>query len=153
MARRKIQYTKSATTFQQQIELLKNRGVIISDAEKAKEYLSDIGYYRLGFYLFTFESTYPETGNRRIHNVIPNTRIEDAVAYYYYNMDEAQAPTGTIKKIKLRLRAVGAVCIRIYPILRKSRHFVSTIIRKLCQEKYAARGFFPFLLCNDRDFL
>jgi len=104
MARRKIQYTKSATTFQQQIELLKNRGVIISDAEKAKEYLSDIGYYRLGFYLFTFESTYPETGNRRIHNVIPNTRIEDAVAYYYYNMDLRNILNKYLSRIEVAIR-------------------------------------------------
>ena len=40
---------KSATTIEQQLDLLKSRGLSIFDIEKAKEILLDIGYYRLGF--------------------------------------------------------------------------------------------------------
>lgn len=50
---------KSATTIEQQLDLLKSRGLSIFDIEKAKEILLDIGYYRLGFYLFPFEKSYP----------------------------------------------------------------------------------------------
>lgn len=32
--------------------------------EKAKEILLDIGYYRLGFYSFPFETTFPRINNR-----------------------------------------------------------------------------------------
>ena len=41
---------KSATTFADQIKILESRGVVVNDYNKAKEILSDIGYYRLGFY-------------------------------------------------------------------------------------------------------
>ena len=36
---------KYATTLDEQVEKLKNRGLVINDEEKAKEVLLDIGYY------------------------------------------------------------------------------------------------------------
>lgn len=50
---------KYATTIEQQIQKLMDRGLVITNAEKAKEVLLDIGYYRFGSYLFPFELTYP----------------------------------------------------------------------------------------------
>ena len=102
MARRKVVYTKFATSYAQQINLLKSRGVIIEDIEKAKEYLSDIGYYRLGYYLFPFEQTYPILDYRRSHDVIPGTRIEDVVAFYYYDLD--------LRNILNRYLSTRAIC-------------------------------------------
>ena len=55
---------KTATTIEKQIEILRSHGIIIKDEEKAKEILHDIGYYRLGFYFFPFEETYPKATNR-----------------------------------------------------------------------------------------
>ena len=44
-----------ATTIEEQIALLKERGMVIDlDNKKVKEILLDIGYYRLGFYWFPF---------------------------------------------------------------------------------------------------
>ena len=77
MARPKIPYTKRAKTLDEQIATLRRHGVEISDERKAKEYLSDIGYYRLGFYLHPFEITYPHLDGRRRHDVHPGTRIDD----------------------------------------------------------------------------
>ena len=48
MARRKIEYRKQAKTLDQQIERLRNKGVVIMDEDKTRECLADIGYYRLG---------------------------------------------------------------------------------------------------------
>ena len=45
-------YIKTATTIDEQIAKLRKRGLTISDEGKAREILSDIGYYRLGFYWF-----------------------------------------------------------------------------------------------------
>lgn len=50
---------KFATKIDKQIELLSSRGMIFGSEEKAKENLLDIGYYRLGFYWFPFEITFP----------------------------------------------------------------------------------------------
>lgn len=46
---------KQATNIEGQIAILKSRGMFIADVNKAKEILLDIGYYRLGFYMFPFE--------------------------------------------------------------------------------------------------
>ena len=51
---------KKATTIDEQIAKLLSRGMVIDDVEKAKENLLDIGYFRLGFYWFPFEKTYPQ---------------------------------------------------------------------------------------------
>ena len=77
---------KTAKSIEQQIEILTLRGVIISNLEKAKEVLLDIGYYRLGFYFFPFEKTYP-CPNNRSHEVKEGTMFEDAVALYYFDFD------------------------------------------------------------------
>lgn len=77
---------KKAKSIEQQIEILSSRGVIISNKEKAKEILLDIGYYRLGFYFFPFEKTYP-CPNNRSHEVKKDTTFEDAVALYYFDFD------------------------------------------------------------------
>ena len=77
---------KKAKSIEQQIELLASRGVLISDKEKAKEVLLDIGYYRLGFYFFPFEKSYPQP-LRRTHEVMEGSRFEDAVSLYYFDFD------------------------------------------------------------------
>lgn len=104
MAHRKIPYTKYASSYVQQIHLLSSRGVGITDVEKAKEYLSDIGYYRLGFYVYPFEQTYPFLDHRRSHNVIPGTRIEDIVAFYYYDLDLRNLLNRYLSRIEVAIR-------------------------------------------------
>jgi len=46
-----MKYEKKALTFDQQIELLRNRGLKINDESKATLYLSNISYYRLSAFM------------------------------------------------------------------------------------------------------
>lgn len=78
--------TKSATTIDQQLDLLESRGLAIADKDKAREILLDIGYYRLGFYLFPFEKSYPNLRNRT-HEYVEGASFEDAVNLYYFDFD------------------------------------------------------------------
>ena len=55
---------KLATNVDEQIAKLESRGMSIGDKDKAKECLLDIGYFRLGFYWFPFEKSYPRKINR-----------------------------------------------------------------------------------------
>jgi len=48
-------FTKPALTFQQQVDLLKFRGLGISDEERAIRHLSNISYYRLSAYMLPFK--------------------------------------------------------------------------------------------------
>ena len=95
---------KQATTIDRQIEILKSRGLSISDENKAKEILLDIGYYRLGFYLFPFEKTYPQLRNRT-HEYIPTASFEDAVALYYFDFDLRLILMRYLNRIELSLRS------------------------------------------------
>jgi|SRR5699024_262310 len=71
---------KVATTVEEQIQLLRERGMRIDDEDKAKEYLLDIGYYRLGFYWYYFEID-------KHHNIREGISLEDIIKLYYFDVD------------------------------------------------------------------
>ena len=48
----KIPFIKPYSTPQKLVQLLKTRGMEITDEEKAQHYLSHIGYYRLSAYMY-----------------------------------------------------------------------------------------------------
>ena len=104
MVRSKIQYTKRIKTLDEQIATLRLHGVVITDERKTKEYLSDIGYYRLGFYLHPFELTYPYLDGRRRHDVHPGTTIEDVVALYYFDFDLRNILNRYLSRIEVAVR-------------------------------------------------
>ena len=54
---------RQAINVEEQIKLLRQRGMRIDDEKKAREVLLDVGYYRLGFYWFPFEHTFPHKSN------------------------------------------------------------------------------------------
>ena len=56
------------------------------DEEKAKEILSDIGYFRLGSYCFPFEMGYPNKKNRT-HQYREGTKFSDVIKLYYLDVD------------------------------------------------------------------
>ena len=95
---------KQATTVEQQIEELKNRGVQIDiSEEKAKEILSDIGYFRLGFYCFPFETTYPNRNNRT-HQYKQGTEFSDIVSLYYFDVDLRNILSRYLNRIEINFR-------------------------------------------------
>ena len=51
------QYNKPPLTYQQQIDLLIRRGLIIANQEKAEQFLTQVNYYRLSAYCVPFERT------------------------------------------------------------------------------------------------
>lgn len=104
MARDKIPYTKRAKSLDEQIDKLRQHGVDISNEAKAKEYLSDIGYYRLGFYIHPFEITYPTLGKNRCHEVRNGTIIEDVVALYYFDFDLRNILNRYLSRIEVAIR-------------------------------------------------
>jgi len=62
--------------------------MIFEDKEKAKENLLDIGYFRLGFYWFPFELTYPRK-DKRDHKLNPDTKV-----LFDTNLPEAISTSG-----------------------------------------------------------
>ncbi|MDR0829637.1 MAG: Abi family protein [Prevotellaceae bacterium] len=97
---------KQATTVEQQLKILTdpNRGMIIDiDYKKAKEILCDIGYFRLGFYCFPFETTYPNCTNRS-HQYKKGTKFSDVVNLYYFDVDLRNILSKYINRIEINFR-------------------------------------------------
>ena len=94
---------KFATDIEEQIALLESRGMTISDMEKAKECLLDIGYFRLGFYWFPFEKTYPRKANRT-HEFKEGTSFDYAIRLYYFDFDLRNILLKYISRVEINFR-------------------------------------------------
>ncbi len=94
---------KFATTIEEQIELLQSRGMTFDNAEKVKEHLLDIGYYRLGFYWFPFEVTFPRI-DKRDHNFKEGTLFENVIQLYYFDFDIRNIFLRYISRIEINFR-------------------------------------------------
>jgi len=55
MERRGWKYTKPALKIQDQVALLRQRGLVIVDNDRALRHLSNISYYRLSAYMLPFK--------------------------------------------------------------------------------------------------
>lgn len=89
-----------ATTIEQQIKKLSDRGMIFeneAEINKAKEILLDVGYYRLGFYWNPFEI---DTD----HNFAVGTKFSDVVSLYYLDVDLKNILNKALNRIEINLR-------------------------------------------------
>ena len=107
---------KSATNINEQLKLLKTRGMVIEDEAKAKEILLDIGYYRLGFYWFHMEKSYPSKKNRQ-HIFKHGASFKSATDLYYADF--------RIRNILLPYLSRIEVNLRTYVIYHISNHFIA----------------------------
>ena len=94
---------KRALSIDEQLALLKSRGLTVLDDAKAKEVLGDIGYYRLGFYLFPFERTYPQL-HHRTHEYREGTVFGNAVKLYYFDFELRNLLLKYISRIEVNFR-------------------------------------------------
>ncbi|MDR1416771.1 MAG: Abi family protein [Prevotellaceae bacterium] len=102
---------KQATTVTEQIAKLQSRGMVLDIEEnKAKEILSDIGYFRLGFYCFPFETSYPNK-KYRTHQYREGTKISDVIALYYFDTDLRNILTRYINRIEINFRTAIVYCV------------------------------------------
>ncbi len=87
-----------ATSIDEQIEKLRNRGMIFDfEKTKVKEILLDIGYYRLGFYWKPFEID-------KEHNFRKETSFSDIIALYYLDVELRDLLSQYLGRIELNFR-------------------------------------------------
>ncbi len=94
---------KTATTIDEQIERLRSRGMSIGTEEHARDTLLDVGYYRLGFYWFPMEKSYPRKENRN-HEFKPGTSFDKSVRLYEFDKELRQLLTIYLHDIEVNLR-------------------------------------------------
>lgn len=76
-----MDFDKSPKTVDEQIELLRSRGMIITDVSEAQHYLAHLHYYRLSSYWLPFED------NHDTHQFRPNTNFKTVLNLYIFDRE------------------------------------------------------------------
>lgn len=129
-------------TIREQIELLASRGMEFDNIPKAEEILGDIGYYRLGFFSYPFETTYPKKFNRT-HELVPGTTFKQVHDLYVFDSQLrfllAKALTRIEINIRTRITLMGSLQFISDPWWFCNPSYVSRgFISKFDQEVYSA---------------
>ena len=91
-------YTKQALSISEQIELLKSRDLNIADLSKAAKFLGEVSYFRFVQYLRPMEA------DKTTHQFKPNSRFEDAVALYNFDIELRDLMFKAVQRLEIALR-------------------------------------------------
>jgi abortive infection bacteriophage resistance protein len=95
----KMQYNKLPLTFQDQIVLLEQRGLIIADKAKIENYLSHISYYRLRAYTYPYQNN-----NDSNHPFKTGITFEKILDDYIFDRKLRLILFDAIEKVEIALR-------------------------------------------------
>lgn len=91
-------YDKQALSIFEQIELLRSRGLHITDESKAIKFLGEVSYFRFVQYLRPMES------DKTTHQFKCNSRFEDAVALYEFDNELRNLIFKAVQRLEIALR-------------------------------------------------
>lgn len=91
-----MKYDKPPLTYDQQVELLKSRGLIIKNKQKIKSLLKQISYYRISAYFLPFQ--------KEKDLFIPGTSIEDIETLYNFDRELLNLIFTTISRVEIPIR-------------------------------------------------
>lgn len=97
-----VEFVKPFRTYQQQIDILRARGLIIDDEEYAKRVLRSENYYRLSGYWLTMVK---KQGNPTDDVFYPNTTFENIVDVYQFDVDLREIVLSATSTIETNLKA------------------------------------------------
>jgi abortive infection bacteriophage resistance protein len=95
-------FTKLATSYAEQVALLRKRGMIIDDAAEAEFYLRHLNYYRLSAYWLPFEADHPT------HQFKPDTHFSDVLNLYIFDRELRLLVLDAIERIEVSTRCQWA---------------------------------------------
>ncbi|WP_198949519.1 Abi family protein [Halovibrio salipaludis] len=104
-------YDRPWKSFAEQLELLKSRGMVVTDEPAALDYLERVGYYRLSAYWYPFRHFEviedPKTGKpttRALDEFQPGTQFVDAVRLYLFDKQLRLYVADALERIEISLR-------------------------------------------------
>lgn len=95
-------FSKPPTTFQEQIALLKSRGMLFNDINRAAHYLSHINYYRLSAYWLPFEQTHSPSCFKQ------GTEFNTILEHYIFDRELRLLLMDAVERIEISLRTQWA---------------------------------------------
>lgn len=100
-----MKFAKPSTSIPDQIALLRNRGMIVDDEQRAQHYLQFISYYRLRAYWLPFEVPAENDGD---HAFGLGTSFEDVLTLYIFDRELRLLVLDAIERVEVALRAQWA---------------------------------------------
>lgn len=94
-----MEYTKQLLTLQQQIDILKQRGLIIENEAEAISTLDSISYFRLAGYWRLMEA------DKRQHIFKPESRFSQIISLYHFDEELRLLIFSAIQQIEVTVRA------------------------------------------------
>ena len=95
-------FNKPAKTFQEQVQLLQSRGMLIDNEQDAIFYLQHLNYYRLTAYWLPFEL------DHATHRFKPNTKFSDVLKAYVFDRELRLLLLDGIERIEVSVRSQWA---------------------------------------------
>ena len=93
-----IPFPKQALTLREQVELLRSRGMSITDDAKAEHYLGFINYYRLAAYWLPFEA------DHSTHTFRPGTTFDLVLDHYVFDRNLRVLLIDAIERVEVAVR-------------------------------------------------
>ena len=118
---------KPFKTYDEQIELLRNKGLTINNPDIARKYLSELNYYRLSGYSLVL---------RKDDRFYPSTCFEDIIEIYHFDKELKNILLGYLEDIEISLRSHIA-----YELGRLDLNEDETV-SYLCKENFASEEHF-----------
>ena len=97
-----MKFNKPHLTLEEQLTLLENRGLIVSDRQQAKYYLGHLNYYRLSGYWFPFKLS------PTIDKFRQNTSFQDILNLYIFDRELRLLILNAIEQIEVSVRSKWA---------------------------------------------
>ncbi len=108
-----VRYDKPALSIAEQVERLKERGLICPDDQRVRHYLAHIGYYRLSAYWLPFEELPPpptdqQPHKRRTHRFRPGTTFDQVLSLYIFDRQLRLLVMEAFERIEIAVRTAWA---------------------------------------------
>ncbi|MBQ4889295.1 Abi family protein [Shewanella sp. MMG014] len=98
-------YSKPWHSYQAQLDKLRERGLNITEDDKALDYLARIGYYRLSGYWYSFRQQQEVEGKKvKLDNFITGASFEQAVQLYVFDKNLRLLAMDALERIEIAFR-------------------------------------------------
>ena len=95
-------YNKPALDENELIERYIERGLIITDRNRAARYLRHIGYYRLSPYTIPFQA------NRTTHSFRPDTTFDDIFSIHVFDRQLRLLTMDALERVEVAVRSLNS---------------------------------------------
>lgn len=106
-----IPYEKSHLTYEDQVELLRGRGLAVTDGAAALRLLQAVGYYRLSAYVYPFRDMLPDPAQRiaspthfRAESIKAGTSFDDIASLWQFDRKLRLLVLDAVEAVEIGLR-------------------------------------------------